>query len=118
MGEAYFDSKPIGLWNFREIEGDCKGCTVRLVKRRALLTSFWPVHHKSFNFIVQCFTSPARRDQELVLSEQARAGVWTVSVYYHVDTDGLVCGQTLTAGMRGGAVWKRLPLPRAPRRKL
>ncbi|KAB0360576.1 hypothetical protein FD754_004732 [Muntiacus muntjak] len=28
MGEAYFDSKPIGLWNFREIEGDCKGCTV------------------------------------------------------------------------------------------
>ena len=55
MGEAYFDSKPIGLWNFREIEGDCKGCTVRLVKRRALLTSVWPVHHKSFNFIVQCF---------------------------------------------------------------
>lgn len=28
MGETYFDSKPIGLWNFREIEGDCKGCTV------------------------------------------------------------------------------------------
>nr|KAF6341477.1 hypothetical protein mMyoMyo1_011899 [Myotis myotis] len=28
MGETYFDGKPIGLWNFREIEGDCKGCTV------------------------------------------------------------------------------------------
>nr|XP_019584999.1 PREDICTED: laminin subunit alpha-2 isoform X4 [Rhinolophus sinicus] len=28
MGETFFDSKPIGLWNFREIEGDCKGCTV------------------------------------------------------------------------------------------
>ncbi|XP_045150594.1 laminin subunit alpha-2 isoform X3 [Echinops telfairi] len=28
MGEAYFDNKPIGLWNFREKEGDCKGCTV------------------------------------------------------------------------------------------
>ncbi|XP_055981989.1 laminin subunit alpha-2 [Sorex fumeus] len=28
MGETYFDSKPIGLWNFREIEGDCKGCTI------------------------------------------------------------------------------------------
>ncbi|KAG8510842.1 Laminin subunit alpha-2, partial [Galemys pyrenaicus] len=28
MGETYFDSKPIGLWNFREIEGDCQGCTV------------------------------------------------------------------------------------------
>ncbi|XP_074043658.1 laminin subunit alpha-2 isoform X1 [Macrotis lagotis] len=28
MGETYFDSKPIGLWNFRDIEGDCKGCTV------------------------------------------------------------------------------------------
>uniref|UniRef100_A0A8D1VAV8 Laminin G domain-containing protein n=1 Tax=Sus scrofa TaxID=9823 RepID=A0A8D1VAV8_PIG len=28
MGETYFDSKPIGLWNFREVEGDCKGCTV------------------------------------------------------------------------------------------
>ncbi|XP_040821585.1 laminin subunit alpha-2 [Ochotona curzoniae] len=28
MGETYFDNKPIGLWNFREIEGDCKGCTV------------------------------------------------------------------------------------------
>uniref|UniRef100_A0A8C4LLN4 Laminin subunit alpha-2 n=1 Tax=Equus asinus asinus TaxID=83772 RepID=A0A8C4LLN4_EQUAS len=28
MGETYFDSKPIGLWNFREKEGDCKGCTV------------------------------------------------------------------------------------------
>ncbi|XP_012788306.2 laminin subunit alpha-2 [Sorex araneus] len=28
MGETYFDNKPIGLWNFREIEGDCKGCTI------------------------------------------------------------------------------------------
>uniref|UniRef100_A0A2K5XUW6 Laminin subunit alpha 2 n=2 Tax=Mandrillus leucophaeus TaxID=9568 RepID=A0A2K5XUW6_MANLE len=28
MGETYFDNKPIGLWNFREKEGDCKGCTV------------------------------------------------------------------------------------------
>ncbi|XP_004673900.1 PREDICTED: laminin subunit alpha-2 isoform X2 [Condylura cristata] len=28
MGETYFDSKPIGLWNFREKEGDCQGCTV------------------------------------------------------------------------------------------
>ncbi|ELW69407.1 Laminin subunit alpha-2 [Tupaia chinensis] len=28
MGETYFDSKPIGLWNFREKEGDCKGCTI------------------------------------------------------------------------------------------
>ncbi|XP_006029235.2 laminin subunit alpha-2 [Alligator sinensis] len=28
MGETYLDSKPIGLWNFRETEGDCKGCAV------------------------------------------------------------------------------------------
>ncbi|XP_060046469.1 laminin subunit alpha-2 [Erinaceus europaeus] len=28
MGETFFDSKPIGLWNFQEKEGDCKGCTV------------------------------------------------------------------------------------------
>ncbi|XP_075780255.1 laminin subunit alpha-2 isoform X2 [Pelodiscus sinensis] len=28
MGETYLDSKPIGLWNFRDTEGDCKGCTV------------------------------------------------------------------------------------------
>ncbi|MBZ3874023.1 Laminin subunit alpha-2, partial [Sciurus carolinensis] len=28
MGETHFDGKPIGLWNFREKEGDCKGCTV------------------------------------------------------------------------------------------
>lgn len=28
MGETFFDSKPIGLWNFREKEGDCKGCTI------------------------------------------------------------------------------------------
>uniref|UniRef100_A0A6I8PH80 Laminin G domain-containing protein n=2 Tax=Ornithorhynchus anatinus TaxID=9258 RepID=A0A6I8PH80_ORNAN len=28
MGETFFDSKPIGLWNFRDKEGDCKGCTV------------------------------------------------------------------------------------------
>ncbi|XP_052025259.1 LOW QUALITY PROTEIN: laminin subunit alpha-2 [Apodemus sylvaticus] len=28
MGETYLDNKPIGLWNFREKEGDCKGCTV------------------------------------------------------------------------------------------
>uniref|UniRef100_A0A6Q2ZGJ1 Basement membrane-specific heparan sulfate proteoglycan core protein n=1 Tax=Esox lucius TaxID=8010 RepID=A0A6Q2ZGJ1_ESOLU len=26
MGEAYLDNKPIGLWNYREREGDCKGC--------------------------------------------------------------------------------------------
>uniref|UniRef100_A0A670YWM6 Laminin subunit alpha 2 n=1 Tax=Pseudonaja textilis TaxID=8673 RepID=A0A670YWM6_PSETE len=26
MGETYLDSKPIGLWNFRDIEGECKGC--------------------------------------------------------------------------------------------
>uniref|UniRef100_A0A8D0L6L7 Laminin subunit alpha-2 n=1 Tax=Sphenodon punctatus TaxID=8508 RepID=A0A8D0L6L7_SPHPU len=28
MGETYLDSKPIGLWNFRDIEGNCKGCAV------------------------------------------------------------------------------------------
>ncbi|KAM4040964.1 laminin subunit alpha-2 isoform 3-T3 [Anomaloglossus baeobatrachus] len=28
MGETYFDGKPIGLWNYREKEGDCKGCSV------------------------------------------------------------------------------------------
>ncbi|KAG9347470.1 hypothetical protein JZ751_005037 [Albula glossodonta] len=28
MGEAYLDKKPIGLWNYREREGDCKGCVV------------------------------------------------------------------------------------------
>uniref|UniRef100_A0AAX7VJA7 Laminin subunit alpha 2 n=1 Tax=Astatotilapia calliptera TaxID=8154 RepID=A0AAX7VJA7_ASTCA len=26
MGETYLDGKPIGLWNYREREGDCKGC--------------------------------------------------------------------------------------------
>lgn len=29
MGETFLDSKPIGLWNFRDIEGDCRGCAVR-----------------------------------------------------------------------------------------
>ncbi|XP_063079841.1 laminin subunit alpha-2 [Engraulis encrasicolus] len=28
MGETFLDKKPIGLWNFREREGDCKGCAV------------------------------------------------------------------------------------------
>ncbi|NXA35500.1 LAMA2 protein, partial [Eudromia elegans] len=28
IGETFLDSKPIGLWNFRDIEGDCKGCAV------------------------------------------------------------------------------------------
>ncbi|KAL0967369.1 hypothetical protein UPYG_G00251370 [Umbra pygmaea] len=28
MGETYLDNKPIGLWNYREREGDCKGCVV------------------------------------------------------------------------------------------
>ncbi|XP_056422497.1 laminin subunit alpha-2 isoform X2 [Hyla sarda] len=28
MGETFFDGKPIGLWNFRDREGDCKGCSV------------------------------------------------------------------------------------------
>ncbi|KAG8582668.1 hypothetical protein GDO81_008157 [Engystomops pustulosus] len=28
MGETFFDSKPIGLWNYRDREGDCKGCSV------------------------------------------------------------------------------------------
>ncbi|KAJ8270754.1 hypothetical protein GJAV_G00118850 [Gymnothorax javanicus] len=28
MGEVYLDNKPIGLWNYREREGDCKGCVV------------------------------------------------------------------------------------------
>uniref|UniRef100_A0A8C3JNQ0 Laminin subunit alpha-2 n=1 Tax=Calidris pygmaea TaxID=425635 RepID=A0A8C3JNQ0_9CHAR len=34
MGETFLDSKPIGLWNFRDIEGDCKGCL--LWKRNCL----------------------------------------------------------------------------------
>lgn len=29
MGETFLDSKPIGLWNYRERHGDCKGCVVR-----------------------------------------------------------------------------------------
>uniref|UniRef100_A0A667YT36 Laminin G domain-containing protein n=1 Tax=Myripristis murdjan TaxID=586833 RepID=A0A667YT36_9TELE len=28
MGETYLDNKPIGLWNYRERQGDCKGCVV------------------------------------------------------------------------------------------
>ncbi|KAL4649093.1 laminin subunit alpha-2 [Arapaima gigas] len=28
MGETYLDNKPIGLWNYREREGDCGGCVV------------------------------------------------------------------------------------------
>ncbi|XP_040285060.1 laminin subunit alpha-2 isoform X2 [Bufo bufo] len=28
MGETFFDGKPIGLWNYRDREGDCKGCSV------------------------------------------------------------------------------------------
>lgn len=28
MGETFLDSKPIGLWNYRERHGDCKGCVV------------------------------------------------------------------------------------------
>ncbi|XP_028295898.1 laminin subunit alpha-2 isoform X3 [Gouania willdenowi] len=28
MGETFLDGKPIGLWNYRERQGDCKGCNV------------------------------------------------------------------------------------------
>ncbi|KAE8286697.1 Laminin subunit alpha-2 [Larimichthys crocea] len=28
MGETFLDSKPIGLWNYRDRQGDCKGCVV------------------------------------------------------------------------------------------
>ncbi|XP_043920288.1 laminin subunit alpha-2 isoform X4 [Protopterus annectens] len=28
MGETYFDDKPIGLWNYRDKQGDCKGCSI------------------------------------------------------------------------------------------
>ncbi|KAK3506985.1 hypothetical protein QTP70_034266 [Hemibagrus guttatus] len=28
MGETYLDNKPIGLWNYKERDGDCKGCVV------------------------------------------------------------------------------------------
>lgn len=32
MGETFMDGKPIGLWNYRERQGDCKGCVVRYSK--------------------------------------------------------------------------------------
>uniref|UniRef100_A0A8C3AW23 Laminin subunit alpha 2 n=1 Tax=Cyclopterus lumpus TaxID=8103 RepID=A0A8C3AW23_CYCLU len=28
IGETFLDGKPIGLWNYRERHGDCKGCVV------------------------------------------------------------------------------------------
>ncbi|XP_029351939.1 laminin subunit alpha-2 isoform X3 [Echeneis naucrates] len=28
MGETFLDGKPIGLWNYRDRQGDCKGCSV------------------------------------------------------------------------------------------
>ncbi|KAK5616507.1 hypothetical protein CRENBAI_009395 [Crenichthys baileyi] len=28
MGETFLDGKPIGLWNYRDRRGDCKGCVV------------------------------------------------------------------------------------------
>ncbi|XP_066555448.1 laminin subunit alpha-2 [Amia ocellicauda] len=28
MGETYLDNKPIGLWNYRDRQGNCKGCVV------------------------------------------------------------------------------------------
>uniref|UniRef100_A0A4W5P1A4 Laminin G domain-containing protein n=1 Tax=Hucho hucho TaxID=62062 RepID=A0A4W5P1A4_9TELE len=30
MGDTYLDNKPIGLGNYREREGDCKGCVVSI----------------------------------------------------------------------------------------
>lgn len=33
MGETFLDGKPIGLWNYRQRQGDCKGCVVRYTKR-------------------------------------------------------------------------------------
>ncbi|CAG09219.1 unnamed protein product, partial [Tetraodon nigroviridis] len=32
MGETFMDGKPIGLWNYRERQGDCKGCVIRYSK--------------------------------------------------------------------------------------
>lgn len=29
MGETFLDGKPVGLWNYRQRQGDCKGCVVR-----------------------------------------------------------------------------------------
>ncbi|XP_063773402.1 laminin subunit alpha-2 isoform X3 [Pseudophryne corroboree] len=28
MGETFLDNKPIGLWNYRDREGNCKGCSI------------------------------------------------------------------------------------------
>ncbi|XP_061560847.1 laminin subunit alpha-2 isoform X5 [Phycodurus eques] len=28
MGETFLDGKPVGLWNYRDRQGDCKGCVV------------------------------------------------------------------------------------------
>lgn len=33
MGETFLDGKAIGLWNYRERQGDCKGCVVRWRKQ-------------------------------------------------------------------------------------
>lgn len=52
MGETHLDSKPIGLWNFREKEGDCKGCTVRLVKMSDLLRSVLCITKFLFYYIM------------------------------------------------------------------
>lgn len=37
MGETFLDGKPIGLWNYRERQGDCKGCVVRY----STITNYW-----------------------------------------------------------------------------
>uniref|UniRef100_A0A4W3IED9 Basement membrane-specific heparan sulfate proteoglycan core protein n=1 Tax=Callorhinchus milii TaxID=7868 RepID=A0A4W3IED9_CALMI len=29
MGETFLDGKPIGLWNYKDRQGECKGCVVR-----------------------------------------------------------------------------------------
>lgn len=33
MGETFLDGKAIGLWNYRDRQGDCKGCAVRWRKQ-------------------------------------------------------------------------------------
>lgn len=33
MGETFLDGKAIGLWNYRDRQGDCKGCAVRWRKK-------------------------------------------------------------------------------------
>uniref|UniRef100_A0A665URV4 Basement membrane-specific heparan sulfate proteoglycan core protein n=1 Tax=Echeneis naucrates TaxID=173247 RepID=A0A665URV4_ECHNA len=100
MGETFLDGKPIGLWNYRDRQGDCKGCSVSYCNSKKAFSVQATFINKAVCII---FVSALKDFMSLELSEGQ------VKVNFDL---GSGVGSAISANRHNDGSWKSITMSR------